>query len=180
MNSVQACVSSLSDPSEHTSLVQQYLLYRSELHDKVTQASVARKEQEAAKYNKGVRLTVFAPGDAWSSQDCRKFLKDDPALKQKFEYPSFYQNNSILELRRRVADIRHLHLSPEERYKGLSTVTTPNLHFLICLLSNWRRSRIVSCQFSGASSTRKMDSGHTTLLIDTMAEKTNTSFTGQS
>ena len=62
-NSVRACVSSLCNPSEHASLVQQYLSYRSELHDRVSQASVARKEKEAARYNKGVRLTVFAPGD---------------------------------------------------------------------------------------------------------------------
>ena len=43
-NSVRTCVASLSDPNEHVRLVQQYLTYRSELHDKVSQASVARKE----------------------------------------------------------------------------------------------------------------------------------------
>ena len=62
-NSVRACVVSLSDPFEHVRLVQQYLTYRSELHDRVAQASVARKEKEAARYNKGVRLAVFAPGN---------------------------------------------------------------------------------------------------------------------
>lgn len=52
---------------------------------------------------------------------------DQKALKQKTEYTSRFQNYSILELRRGVADIRHIRLSPEERYEGRSTMTTPNL-----------------------------------------------------
>ena len=52
---------------------------------------------------------------------------DQKALKQKTEYTSRFQNYSISELRRGVADIRHLRLSPEERYEGRSTTNTPNL-----------------------------------------------------
>ena len=52
---------------------------------------------------------------------------DQKALKQKTEYTSRFQNYSISELRRGVADIRHLRLSPEERYEGRSTLNTPNV-----------------------------------------------------
>lgn len=62
-DSVPALVASLSDPIDHNRLVHQYLSYRSELHDRVSQASVARKEREALRYNKGVRPDVFAQGD---------------------------------------------------------------------------------------------------------------------
>lgn len=62
-SNVEAQVATLSNPTEHARLVQQYLSYRSELHDTVRRLSLARKEQEAARYNKGVRLRVFAPGD---------------------------------------------------------------------------------------------------------------------
>ena len=62
-DSVIAHVDTLSDPPEHGRLVYQYLTYRAELHDQVSQASLARKELEATRYNKGVRHTVFAPGE---------------------------------------------------------------------------------------------------------------------
>lgn len=62
-DSVRSYVATLSDPTEHGRLVQQYLSYRSELHDRVAQMSIARKEQEAMKYNKGVRPAVFSAGD---------------------------------------------------------------------------------------------------------------------
>ena len=52
---------------------------------------------------------------------------DQKALKQKTEYTSRFQKYSISELRRGVADILNLRLSPKERYEGRSTIDTPNL-----------------------------------------------------
>ena len=63
-DSVRSFVIALSNPIEHSRLVQQYISYRSELHDQVAQRSIARKEQEAIKFNRGVRHnTVFANKD---------------------------------------------------------------------------------------------------------------------
>ena len=61
---VQAHVAALIDAPEHSRLVLQYISYRSELHDRVSQLSIARKEQEASRHNKGIKhQDVFATGD---------------------------------------------------------------------------------------------------------------------
>jgi hypothetical protein len=61
---VQAHVTALDDTAEHSRLVSKYTSYRSELHDQVSQLSIARKEQEASRYDRGIKhRDVFAAGD---------------------------------------------------------------------------------------------------------------------
>ena len=62
-DSIRANIASLTDPLKHSTAVNQYITHRSQVHDRVSQLSIARKEGEAARYNKGVRQRVFEPGD---------------------------------------------------------------------------------------------------------------------
>ena len=63
-SAVQAQVAALTNVTEHSRLVLQYISYRSELHDQVSQLSIARKEQEASRHDRGLKhQDVFATGD---------------------------------------------------------------------------------------------------------------------
>ena len=52
---IQAWVQEMEDPVKHTKAVQQYLTYRADLHDRIRQCSAERKEQEASRYNRGIK-----------------------------------------------------------------------------------------------------------------------------
>ena len=56
-------VTMLVNPQTHASIVNQYITYRSQLHDRIAQLSAEQKEREALRYNRGVRQEVFEPGD---------------------------------------------------------------------------------------------------------------------
>lgn len=59
------------------------------------------------------------------SQDRMPFLQE--AIVRRAEYTSNFHGYDASELRRGLADIRHIRLSPQDRLQGRSTADTPNL-----------------------------------------------------
>jgi len=56
---VQSWVAELNDPLCHTRIVREYFQHRAEVHDVVTEASNRRKDEEAARYNRGDMVMVY-------------------------------------------------------------------------------------------------------------------------
>ena len=52
---IHAWAEELDNPISHARTIQEYLTHRAEVHDLVTEASNRRKDDEAARYNRGVR-----------------------------------------------------------------------------------------------------------------------------
>lgn len=60
-------------------------------------------------------------------QDRGKLPFNEKAIKRLSERGSQFQGYDVSELRRGLADIRYIRLSPQERLEGRSTADTPNL-----------------------------------------------------
>ena len=61
--SVHAWVQELLDPSSHETLVRQYILHRSQLHDVIWQRSDRKKDEEARRFNRGISEQRFMDGE---------------------------------------------------------------------------------------------------------------------
>ena len=60
---IRSWVQQMEDNVQHTLEVKQYLRYRADLHDTIRQRSNEQKEQEAIRYNKGVKQATHHVGD---------------------------------------------------------------------------------------------------------------------
>lgn len=63
-SSLSVCewVEQMDNDAQHAAVVQQYKIYRAETHDRISQLSAKKKEEEAIRYNRGVRVALFTTG----------------------------------------------------------------------------------------------------------------------
>jgi len=80
--SIQAWHDQLADPLTHAHLVHTYLKHRAELHDMVRECTRRKREDEAARYNKGIRQVVHHIDDL-----AMLYQKDTKKLQPRWRGP---------------------------------------------------------------------------------------------
>ncbi len=79
---VHAWVAELNDRPHHTGIVREYLRHRAEVHDVVTRASNRGKDEEAARYDRGIQQVVHHIKDL-----VMVFQKDTRKLEPRWRGP---------------------------------------------------------------------------------------------